>query len=480
MNTSPPLPKHHDQLSDCGWLDEWDGSAPPWDVRRLKTTDIVPTMLTRRELDYLHWIANRSDTSGRIIELGCFLGGSTAALIAGLKSAGKAKKPLLVYDSFTAPDDQAFHSAPELKDFGLEPNTSFREMYERLHTSRMQLIEIREGMIQPELPSNAAELLYPEQEPISLLFIDIAKQWGVHCSILQTFFKHLLPNAIVVQQDFGDFRVPWLPIHMWQLRSSFEPLHRIGSSSMFSFRTATQSPELTRLGTNARDVPTGIWSEIESYWASYLRPHEDVHGWLSGYRASNSIHAGRAKETVEAAECFEQWRASSASQGIHQAPGWDEWLAQLPQRLTAFTTDKGILQTATHLAEKSLSRIEQSSCSNESTQWQNLNQRLKACSADQIVIYGSGRHTRKLFAQKWLRTDLPIRCIIDDNPSVPAIAEIEVLNPEGFIRIARDQPTTRFIILPSSDTYESELIERARLLCQQTNSTVLPIYTANA
>jgi len=63
----------------------------------------VPTMLSVRERQLLHWLArNYVKGLGRIVDGGSFLGGSTAALASGLaaRSDGPWQQTIAAYDLF--------------------------------------------------------------------------------------------------------------------------------------------------------------------------------------------------------------------------------------------------------------------------------------------------------------------------------------------------------------------------------------------
>jgi hypothetical protein len=91
----------------------------------------VPTMLSIEERQLLYWLA-RDYASGEaaIVDAGCFLGGSTVALLAGLRdrSAPWAGPPLASYDRFRV----EAYTIPQF--FGDDPSVrvgdSFRARFE--------------------------------------------------------------------------------------------------------------------------------------------------------------------------------------------------------------------------------------------------------------------------------------------------------------------------------------------------------------
>ena len=162
----------------------------------------IPTMLVHRELDYLTELSRNCTGAGRIIELGCFLGGSSVALLKGLESSGRTFQPIISYDAFEIPFKSDEHFTNWLSQYGLKPGERFRAKFDRFISPWSDKVIVREGWV-PDAARGDDQLLdlYPEQEPIELLFCDIAKTWGVHLSMLRAFGSHLRAGL-----DFGAAR----------------------------------------------------------------------------------------------------------------------------------------------------------------------------------------------------------------------------------------------------------------------------------
>lgn len=451
-----------------------DGDAqPPWHGRRLAASDLVPTMLTRRELDYLHWLAGEMRGFGRVVELGSFLGGSTAAIVKGLRDSGGVDRPVLVYDAFVAPDESAFAAAPELAGFGLEPGRSFRPFFDRLHTSRAGDIVIREGFLPAGEPDAS---IYPESEPIGLLFVDIAKMWGVHLTVQVVFGRRVAPGGTLVQQDFGDFRVPWLVIHMWRLRELFTPVHRVGATSTFAFeRSRVDAVDaFGELDRDAAAAPDELWPEIAAYWSRVLPADEDAEGWLAGYRAAHAVHAKRWDIAIDAARAHDDWRRSDASEGVHKAPGWDDFLAKLPERIRMRGGGERAAAKAQTLAHRRGAIASRDALVEPRAVWSRVRAELSARGIRRVVLYGGGRHTRRLLDGGWLGSEIEVLAVADDNPATDAIAGVPVARPGA---LSADPALTGAAVVPSSDAYEAELFPAAERLAQRCGGVALRAYT---
>ncbi len=457
----------------------------PGDALPIHPEKLVPTMLAKRELDYLHLLGSLINGSGRLIELGCFLGGSTAALLEGIQHSPKTPVlPLLVYDQFLAPPAEAFETDPQLAHFGLSPNQSFRNLYEQLHRDRLDQISIREGRLPESLPIGQAASIYPEQEQIELLFVDIAKSWGVHLSAARCFYPHLHPGAILIHQDFGDFRTPWLVVHMYQLRYAFKPLARIRQTPTMSFRcTANPTERIASLhdspGTLDNSIREHLWDSIITYWSAVL--NENAAGWLSGHRAVHALHSADPSAAITHACTYELWSRTKDALGIHIAPDWTNWLIQLPAHLVKLNASPELIKQATRLAIASQQRNNLSTPDQLANQWttettkranwSRINTRLLAQPRRPIVLFGSGRHTRWLLDAKVLDPSITIQAIIDDNPTAASIAGIPVISAKQWT-----PPKQPFVLLPSSDAYEQELFGRIQSIAPA-HAALMRVYT---
>jgi hypothetical protein len=189
-----------------------------WRNRRVpQACGSVPTMLMQDELRLLAWLGEdywRGD--GIIVDAGCFLGGSTVALAAGLRKnlarRGLPERPLIhSYDLFRIEDWTRGIYFPETARAG----DSTRSGFDRNVAAFAPLLRVVEGDI------TASE---PPEAPIEILFIDLAKHWTVCDWITEHLFPRLIPErSIVVQQDYlwGEC-TGWLQVTMEYYSDEFE------------------------------------------------------------------------------------------------------------------------------------------------------------------------------------------------------------------------------------------------------------------
>jgi hypothetical protein len=219
----------------------WRGVTAPPEVAA------VPSMLSAEERALLYWLARDYWSGvGRIIDAGCFLGGSTVALATGLRDHRDTtlKQPIVVFDRFVveqyALDGGFFADAPEL-----QAGDDFRPLFERYLAGLEELLDVRAGDILQQAWGG---------EPIEILFLDVLKTWELNDAIVREFWPALIPEqAIVVQQDYQYSCVPWLAITMEQLGECFERLDELPWSTVV-YRLLRPLPDLRTIPLS-RDLP---------------------------------------------------------------------------------------------------------------------------------------------------------------------------------------------------------------------------------
>lgn len=186
----------------------------------------VPTMLSVQERQLLYWLARhhvRGD--GRIVDGGCFLGGSTAALAAGLAARDDLGPPsprIASYDRFVVEDYT-------LADYGSSfpdprPGASFRPAFDANIAPWAGWVEVREG---------DATAVGWTGEPIEVLFLDLVKTWELNDLVLDQFLPCLVPgHSVIVQQDYLWGYGPWIHMTMELLHDSVRQLDAMPNGSV--------------------------------------------------------------------------------------------------------------------------------------------------------------------------------------------------------------------------------------------------------
>ncbi|MBY0337402.1 MAG: class I SAM-dependent methyltransferase [Acetobacteraceae bacterium] len=198
-----------DRIRARPWLDE-----PPVDI------GATVTMLHSEELRMLRWLVREHYTgAGHIMDLGCFLGGSTVALAQGLQASGKPGW-IETFDLFQAED-----YAGEL--YGgdqFRAGDRVRHIFDRNVAPYSRLVRVTDGdFLTAPLPDG----------PIEILFVDLAKWHTLNDRIVEELFPRLIPGrSVVIQQDYVWSCCAWIHVAMEKLKSSFSYLCHVESASV--------------------------------------------------------------------------------------------------------------------------------------------------------------------------------------------------------------------------------------------------------
>ena len=193
----------------------------------------VPTMLSHEESQLYYWLARDLATqAGAIVDLGAFVGGSTARLGAGGGAAGSPR--IIAYDRFTA-DTQTKERILYKGGIPAFEGRDILLLAHRLLTPFKPAVELRAGEIEEQIWADGQ---------IDILIVDIAKSATSADHVAQTFFPHLVAGqSIVVHQDFLHRFQPWLPAQMALLQEYFTPLARISNHSIVFLCTKVPPPD---------------------------------------------------------------------------------------------------------------------------------------------------------------------------------------------------------------------------------------------
>ncbi|HGG05640.1 MAG TPA: hypothetical protein ENK28_09300, partial [Aliiroseovarius sp.] len=190
----------------------------PWqtvDPKALDATRPVPTMLSPEEQLLYYWIASEwAKGSGAIVELGCFVGGSTARLAEGHRVAG-LKSEIHAFDRFLASETAKknhFYSAG----IAAFEGEDILPLAKSLLKPWADRITLHPGMIEDQDWTGG---------DIEVLVMDASKSTKASDHMAAKFFPHLIPGqSLVVQQDYLHWKQPWIAVQMERMANWFTPV----------------------------------------------------------------------------------------------------------------------------------------------------------------------------------------------------------------------------------------------------------------
>ena len=224
----------------------------PWrDVALPPDAVGVPTMLSKMERRLLYSLARdyaRDDAA--IVDAGSFLGGSTVALLAGVRDRAQpwSGPPVESYDLFQVDE----YMVPKFfaDDRSLRLGDSFRSRFDA-HVARFEVPHVaHEGDITQIGWSGG---------PIDVLFLDVLKSWEINDAVLRDFFPALVPGrSVIVHQDYGWGDTPWIHIAVELMRDSLVLIDWMEWGSHVFFVERELPADVLQRGVGALDLDAKV------------------------------------------------------------------------------------------------------------------------------------------------------------------------------------------------------------------------------
>ena len=187
-----------------------------------------PTMLHGSELRLLKWFTRTQYRgAGAVVELGCWLGGSTGVLVEGLRANPRAEvraQRVQTYDAFL------WHEIYDRYNLGLthRPGESFQADFERHVKPWRDRVDVHGG--------NVTSAHWPGGS-IEILFVDVMKDMATARAVALTFFPHLVPDrSYLIHQDFKNHFEFWIHLMMYRLREHFVPVLNVADGATLVYQ----------------------------------------------------------------------------------------------------------------------------------------------------------------------------------------------------------------------------------------------------
>jgi hypothetical protein len=227
----------------------------------------IPTMLSKDERRLLYALARdyaRDDAA--IVDAGCFLGGSTAALLSGVRDRATPWQgpPVATYDLFRVEAytiARFFTGKPSLR-----VGDSFRSRFDANVAGYGVPHVVHEG--------NIIDIGW-SGGPIDVLFLDVLKTWEVNDAVLRDFFPSLRPGrSVIVHQDYGSGWAPWIPMTVELMGDSLRLIDGMEWGSHVFLLEGEVPVELMTEGVSGLDE--------ETKFALVDRSIDRCEGWVRG------------------------------------------------------------------------------------------------------------------------------------------------------------------------------------------------------
>jgi hypothetical protein len=221
----------------------------------------IPAMTTDAERELYYRLAFEGAGKGEIVELGAWMGASTAYIAAGIRDSGYAVKAK-VYDKFQSKAGHVrkvaeFYSKKGIDKVPIGPCVEqFRENLGPLFA----YVDAYRGQIEDMVWTGGN---------ISVLITDAPKRVPAISAVMTTLREALQPGAIMAWQDFCHFPSYEIPACLYRLRDHIEFVEAVVPGTTLAFRVTSQwtAEEVSR---EALALHKWTPDEIATAWAYWL------------------------------------------------------------------------------------------------------------------------------------------------------------------------------------------------------------------
>jgi hypothetical protein len=276
----------------------------------------IPAMTTDAERECYYRLAKEAAGKGAIVELGAWMGASTAYIAAGIRDSGVRTKAH-VYDQFIS---KAGHVA-KVKAFydkrGIDAvpvGLSFEQFKKNLGPL-LDYVTPHQGKIEKIAWSRA---------PIALLVSDAPKRVPAISAVLTEFREALGPGSIMAWQDFCHFPSYEIPACLYRLRDHLEFVKAVVPGTTLVFRVKSKW-DWREVSEDALALSRWTTDEIEKAWGYWFEfVPEQKRGLFACGAAMFLCDIGKPEEGAELLykvwadkrdEIVAKWRYLKANRG---------------------------------------------------------------------------------------------------------------------------------------------------------------------
>lgn len=228
----------------------------------------IPAMTTDAERECYYRLAKEGADKGAVVELGAWMGASSAYIAAGIRDSG-VKRHAWVYDHFISKPGhirkvKEFYDSKGIDKAPIGPCLqTFKDNLGPL----MDFVEPVQGKI---------ENIVWDDQPIALLVTDAPKRVPAISPVLTRLRKGLQPGSIMAWQDFCHFPSYEIPACLYRIREHIEFVEAVVPGTTLVFRVKSQwKAEEVAMTT----LDLGTWTEAEIldawlYWYDFVAPEK--------------------------------------------------------------------------------------------------------------------------------------------------------------------------------------------------------------
>lgn len=241
------------------------------DSAPLSDMPVIPAMTTDAERECYYRLARDGAARGAVVELGAWLGASSAYIAAAMRDSGTGAKAH-VYDRFLSKPGhidkvKAFYAQRGIEEAPVGPCL---EQFRANLGPLADHVETHQGEI--------ARMSWRDG-PISVLITDAPKRVPEISAVLTELRRALRPGAIMAWQDFCHFPSYEIPACLYRLRDHLEFVEAVVPGTTLVFRVTSQwtADEVSR---EALSLSNWDYVEVQSAWSYWLEDIPAEKEWL--------------------------------------------------------------------------------------------------------------------------------------------------------------------------------------------------------
>ena len=199
-----------------------------------RSVQCIPTMVSKETLRYYKWLARTLEHPGDIVELGSWMGSTTACLAEGLsQNLCRKHARIHAYDSFIWRDwMRTYTEDPELLAANIPDGDLFLDYFRRYTAPFRHLIDVHQSVLKTQVLQAALPALEWSAEPIAILVMDFAHDRASNEAMWHVFSPSFQSGStIVIFNQYGNIPAGDVREFCRDKAGELVPLHKPRSSA---------------------------------------------------------------------------------------------------------------------------------------------------------------------------------------------------------------------------------------------------------
>jgi hypothetical protein len=190
----------------------------------------IPNMLEPEAMHYYTWLGRTLEPAGEIVELGCWMGGSTACLCGGLRQNPRHRN-LHVFDGFIWQDWMSRYATDPTLLARFRDGDCFIDAFLDYCAPFRDLLEVTQGRLPFDGDDGTLAPIRWHGEAIGAIIVDHSDRYEANVQAWEVFAQYFVPGeTIVVFNQYGNLRAEELRRFCRDRKGELVLLHHLACS----------------------------------------------------------------------------------------------------------------------------------------------------------------------------------------------------------------------------------------------------------